>query len=115
METALVSGAQGLFLGILNLGAGHVIMILVGSVLLYLGIAKGYEPLLLVPIGFGAILVNIPLSEIRNAFGALDMDKEYVIYCQSGRRSSAAAFLLAQRGYNVYVLEGGLWGGDRLP
>jgi rhodanese-related sulfurtransferase len=59
--------------------------------------------------------VNIPLSEIRNAFGALDINKEYVVYCQSGRRSSAAAFLLAQRGYNVYLLEGGLWGGDRLP
>jgi len=59
--------------------------------------------------------VNIPLSEIRNAFGALDMNNEYVVYCQSGRRSSAAAFLLAQRGYNVYLLEGGLWGGDRLP
>ena len=59
--------------------------------------------------------INIPLSEIRNAFGALDIDKEYVVYCQSGRRSSAAAFLLAQRGYRVYVLEGGLWGGDSLP
>jgi len=58
---------------------------------------------------------NIPLSEIRNAFGALDMDEEYIVYCQSGRRSSAAAFLLAQRGYHVFVLEGGLWGGDRLP
>jgi len=59
--------------------------------------------------------INIPLSEIRNVFGALDMSKEYVVYCQSGRRSSAAAFLLAQRGYNVYLLDGGLWGGDRLP
>ena len=58
---------------------------------------------------------NIPLSEIRNAFGALDMGEEYIIYCQSGRRSSAAAFLLAQRGYHVYLLEGGLWSGDRLP
>ena len=59
--------------------------------------------------------VNIPLSEIRNAFGALDINKEYVVYCQSGRRSASAAFLLAQRGYHVYLLEGGLWGGDRLP
>ena len=57
---------------------------------------------------------NIPLSEIRNAFGALAMDEEYIVYCQSGRRSSAAAFLLAQRGYRVFVLEGGLWGGDRV-
>lgn len=59
--------------------------------------------------------VNIPLSEIRGAFGALDNNKEYIVYCQSGRRSSAAAFLLAQHGYKVYLLAGGLWGGDRLP
>jgi sodium ion-translocating decarboxylase beta subunit len=64
MESALVSGLQGLFLGIVNLNPGQVVMILVGSLLLYLGIRKGYEPLLLVPIGFGAILVNIPLSEM---------------------------------------------------
>ena len=57
---------------------------------------------------------NIPLSEIRNAFGALDMSEEYIVYCQSGRRSSAAAFLLAQRGYHAFMLEGGLWSGDRL-
>ena len=54
---------------------------------------------------------NIPLSEIRNAFGALDMDEEYIVYCQSGRRSAAAAFLLAQRGYHVLLIEGG----DRCP
>jgi oxaloacetate decarboxylase beta subunit len=64
MESALVAGIHGLFLGVLNLGLEHVIMILIGSLLLYLGIVKGYEPLLLVPIGFGAILVNIPLSEM---------------------------------------------------
>ena len=53
--------------------------------------------------------VNVPLSEIRNAFSVLDRNKSYVVYCQSGRRSSAAAFLLAQRGFKVSVLEGGLW------
>lgn len=58
---------------------------------------------------------NIPLSEIRNAFGALDRNEEYIVYCQSGRRSSAAAFLLAQRGYDVFLLDGGLWGDNRLP
>ncbi len=54
--------------------------------------------------------INIPLSEIRNAFGVLDKGKEYVLYCQSERRSAAAAFLLAQRGYRAFLLAGGLWG-----
>jgi len=69
MESALVSGIHGLFLGVLSLGLEHVIMILIGSLLLYLGIVRGYEPLLLVPIGFGAILVNIPLSEMMDEGG----------------------------------------------
>ena len=71
MESALVSGLQGLLLGLTNLGVGHVIMILIGSLLLYLGISKGYEPLLLVPIGFGAILVNIPLAGMMEENGFL--------------------------------------------
>jgi len=54
--------------------------------------------------------INIPLSEVRNAVKVLDRSREYVIYCQSGRRSSAAAFLLAQRGFKAFVLEGGLRG-----
>jgi oxaloacetate decarboxylase beta subunit len=71
MESALVSGLQGLVLGILNLTPDHVIMLLIASALLYLGIKKGYEPLLLVPIGFGAILVNIPLAEMMGKEGFL--------------------------------------------
>jgi rhodanese-related sulfurtransferase len=57
--------------------------------------------------------INIPLSDIRNAFSALDKSKEYVLYCQSERRSAAAAFLLAQRGFKTFVLAGGLWGDAR--
>lgn len=52
--------------------------------------------------------LNIPLNEIRLAFGLLDRDVEYIIYCQSGRRSSAAAFLLSQQGFRSYWLAGGL-------
>ena len=52
--------------------------------------------------------VNVPLSEIRNAIGVIDRDREYIVYCQSGRRASAAAFLLSQRGYRASYLEGGL-------
>ena len=71
MESALLSGIQGLFAGVLNLAPGQVIMILVALGLLYLGIKKGYEPLLLVPIGFGAILVNIPLADMMGKEGFL--------------------------------------------
>jgi rhodanese-related sulfurtransferase len=52
--------------------------------------------------------LNIPLNEVRQAFSMLDKGKEYIAYCQSGRRSSAAAFLLSQRGFGAYLLDGGL-------
>ena len=71
MESALVSGVQGLFLGVTNLRPEHVVMLLIASGLLYLGIKKGYEPLLLLPIGFGAILVNIPLADMMGKEGFL--------------------------------------------
>ncbi len=45
-------------------GLGNLVMILVGLVLLYLAIKKGFEPLLLIPIGFGCILANIPFAYI---------------------------------------------------
>ena len=55
--------------------------------------------------------VNVPLNEIRNAIGVLEREREYIVYCQSGRRSSAAAFLLSQHGYRACWLEGGLKAG----
>lgn len=71
MESAIVSGLQGLLLGLSHLQWGHVVMLLIGSLLLYLGISKGFEPLLLLPIGFGAILVNIPLAGLMEQGGVL--------------------------------------------
>jgi len=52
--------------------------------------------------------INVPLAEVRNMYSVLDRSREYVAYCQSGRRSAAAAFLFAQRGFRVWVLDGGL-------
>jgi oxaloacetate decarboxylase beta subunit len=49
----------------------QILMILVGMFLIYLGIARKYEPLLLVPIGFGTILVNLPLSGLMDDGGLL--------------------------------------------
>ncbi len=49
--------------GFANITPGHVVMIAVGLLFIYLAIAKEYEPLLLVPIGFGIIVGNIPFVE----------------------------------------------------
>jgi carboxybiotin decarboxylase len=61
--------------GLVNFTAGQVVMMLVGFLLLYLAIARGFEPLLLVPIGFGAVLTNIPLAGMGDPGGLL-----YMIY-----------------------------------
>lgn len=53
--------------------------------------------------------MNVPLNEIRDAIDVLDRNKKYIACCQSGQRSAAAAFILAQAGYDVEVLDGGLW------
>jgi len=48
--------------GFANLTVPQLLMIIISLFLLYLGIAKKYEPLLLVPISFGMLLVNLPLG-----------------------------------------------------
>ncbi len=57
--------------GIANFSFGELAMIVVGGVLLFLAIHKRFEPLLLVPIGFGAILSNIPIAGIAGPEGLL--------------------------------------------
>lgn len=57
--------------GFLALSQGNFIMLIVSFILLYLAIAKGFEPLLLMPIGFGCLLVNLPLSGIVDPGGFL--------------------------------------------
>ena len=57
--------------GIANFSVAQLVMILVGCGLLYLAIARNFEPLLLVPIGFGAILTNIPVAGMADPGGIL--------------------------------------------
>lgn len=71
MWEAIGSGANGLIAGFTGLHWSNPVMIGVGCLLLYLGIKKGFEPLLLVPIGFGAILVNIPHAGLMEEEGFL--------------------------------------------
>ncbi|HOI95341.1 MAG TPA: sodium ion-translocating decarboxylase subunit beta [Syntrophobacter fumaroxidans] len=69
MLNLIQSGLGGLIMGVSALTLENGVMILAGGMLLYLGIRKDYEPLLLVPIGFGAILVNMPLSGMMGEGG----------------------------------------------
>ena len=50
----------------------------------------------------------LPFSNLRNESEKLDKNHTYICYCDNGRQSSTAAFLLGQRGFNVAVLRGGL-------
>ncbi len=50
-----------MYTGFANVTVGHILMILIGLVFIYLAITKDWEPMLLVPIGFGIIIGNIPL------------------------------------------------------
>ena len=74
MLESMQTGLYGLTAGVNYLfsqGGPNVIMLLVGAALLYLGVKKEVEPLLLVPIGFGCVLVNIPLSDLMEPGGLL--------------------------------------------
>jgi CRP-like cAMP-binding protein len=57
--------------------------------------------------------LNIPLYFIRLKLGALDRSVKYAVYCDTGRRSSAAAYILVERGFEAYVLRGGLDSAER--
>ena len=57
--------------GLYNFTLGQIIMIAVGAGLIYLAVSRNFEPLLLIPIGFGGILANIPLAGISGPDGLL--------------------------------------------
>jgi len=59
--------------GLANFTFGQIIMIGIGGLLLFLAITKNYEPLLLIPIGFGGILANIPIAGIGGPDGLLGL------------------------------------------
>jgi len=74
--------ATGEFLGFLNLSWEAVAMLVISGVLMWLGIAKKVEPVLLVPIGFGCMLANIPLGGAAEAGGFLAVLREAGIHTE---------------------------------
>jgi sodium ion-translocating decarboxylase beta subunit len=71
MFEAIVNGLGGLTASFMHLHWSNPVMIAVGCLFLYLGIQKDVEPLLLLPIGFGAIITNIPLADLMGHEGFL--------------------------------------------
>ena len=66
--------------GIANFEWGNVLMIGIGLLLIFLAITKNFEPLLLLPIGFGGILANIPIAGISGPDGLLGiLDRKSVV------------------------------------
>lgn len=55
--------------------------------------------------------INIPLFMLRLKVATLSEDKKYILYCDTSRRSAAAAFLLSERGLDAACLKGGIMGG----
>ncbi|GAA0791703.1 sodium ion-translocating decarboxylase subunit beta [Marinobacterium sediminicola] len=119
--------------GIYNISFGQLTMMIIGLVLLYLAIRKNFEPLLLVPIGFGGILANIPeaglamsavenaihfakpevLQALANVLGVNGTDAHELahVYHNSNASTHAAAALVAQDAgysngmlYNFYTI-----------
>ncbi|HWQ73612.1 MAG TPA: sodium ion-translocating decarboxylase subunit beta [Desulfitobacteriaceae bacterium] len=74
--------------GFTHLTWQSIVMLIIGGILLYLGVAKDYEPLLLVPIGFGCILANLPLTEL------IHVPREGFVFHDSVRDILANAGLL---------------------
>lgn len=61
------------YTGFYNVTPGNIVMIVVGCVFIYLAITKDYEPLLLVPIGFGMLVGNIPIPLPENGLNGLNI------------------------------------------
>ena len=102
--------ASGEFLGFLNLTWQAVAMLVIGGVLIWLGIAKKVEPVLLLPIGFGCILANIPLGGAAEAGGFLAVLREagirteifpLIIFIGVGAMIDFEPFL--QRPYTIFL------------
>lgn len=111
-------------MGIANFEWGQVLMICIGALLMFLAIRKGFEPLLLLPIGFGTVLANVPVAglaeneigqmllaakpeELKALAGVLGVQVEeisYAVKSLSGETLYAAKTLATNLGYTPGML-----------
>ena len=89
--------------GLTHFTLGNAVMLAIGAVLVYLAIAKEYEPVLLLPIGFGCILANIPLAGMtasEGMMGVLYLGSS-AAYTNRGSRANTIAPAHMQHGSSV--------------
>ncbi len=90
-----MDGLSSLFSNVLNLNYKQVIMWVIGGILIYLAIKKKMEPTLLLPIGFGAILVNLPMSgAINQVVGGILQEGPISILFENGIANELFPLLL---------------------
>lgn len=70
------------YTGISNITIGHIIMIFIGLIFIYLAIAKEFEPMLLIPIGFGILIGNIPFKDANLQLGIYEKGSVFNILYQ---------------------------------
>ncbi|RMD78540.1 MAG: sodium ion-translocating decarboxylase subunit beta [Lentisphaerae bacterium] len=86
--------------GLANFGLGQALMLVIGCVLLYLAIRKGFEPLLLLPIGFGCILSNVPLAGITDEAPPVE---EFSFFVAHGISEANVTDLLSKKDLELWV------------
>ena len=80
------------YTGFANATFGHIAMILIGLIFIYLAIAKEFEPMLLIPIGFGILIGNIPFNmEAGLKVGIYEEGSVLNILYQIGRQHRSAS------------------------
>ena len=105
-----------LWQGLTSITWQQLVMYVIGGILIYLAIEKGFEPALLMPMGFGAILVNLPLSGVINQFSAGVGETRGIIQWlfETGIEASEAMPLLLFIGIGAMIDFGPLLSNPRL-
>ena len=93
----------------------HAVMWLIGGILIFLAIKKEMEPALLLPIGFGAILVNIPLSNVLTSYECQTCHKVYSSLVKTCEKCGGTLFAPAETGIIEWLYEIGIEASEALP
>lgn len=93
----------------------HAVMWLIGGILIFLAIKKEMEPALLLPIGFGAILVNIPLSNVLTSYECQTCHKVYSSLVKTCTECGGTLFAPAETGIIEWLYEIGIEASEALP